>query len=1161
MSPASSKPIKRRSQWYRWTMRLLVASVTLVMVVIVVTEIVLSSNIPKRIVIAQVQRTLGLRVTADSVSTGWFGHTTLRNVTVSLPLASRAFLEMPEMRVTHQFLPILVATQSLTVKAISLDQPKIYVTQDRDGRWNLQDVAEILLRLGANPQPGSNPTNTPLALPTIKLTQGEIDVIDKNGRTAAITPINVMGEPSNALVWQYDASCESADGPNFTATGRVAPSDSFSHELDFSASRLSSLASLWVSNFDPSASIKGHWRGSKAGDGVSGRLQLQSAQYGTVRAEQGDIAISTSADSLTARPGRLIVQTGQADYSSLAINGGSISVDPIGAKAAGVEISALNGRLVADGAYTFADESGNLHAEWKSLAPGAALTSSGALDASLRTTWPDQKAIKAELYTTGTASRFTYAIHALLDGAGKSWDNAAWTLAAPTLQCNGKQSLTLDHLTAHLTSSPGQIALADVTLPGSTPLLGSGAFHFDKQHPSLAGGDWWLYLQGQNWAIPNADGAAIGFGVNAWGNSTEIRLQQLYGVVGRIFAGVQGYYRYAQPKPVDLNLSVCELPSIAGTSANLIRGNVRGEAQLSGTIKPLNLDASGQFHGDNVVINDQPPQQFALKFTAGVRDQLVRLQTEELKLLGGEWSLQGRIPARDPAHGDAPDLTLVVHDLPLANLGQLFHQPDVAGTAGGSIELDIDAPSADHLSGQGHFDAKDVSASQFRADSVATDVSIGNGVVAISPISLSKGNGRVRATISAQLRHPTLLNASLDATEWPVQIGSATARVAAHCEKLSIDAVKQTAVGEIRFDTTADLHDRPLLKADGKIGVDGRVLSARGLRASILGGDASGWATVDIDNPLASRGSLRWDELNLSELASYDSVYQNATGFLTGRADMAPTTDPRALAPLLLDVATVGQSSKFRSVQFSHVHLPIFLDRDRAVLAGGTADVAGGTIGLFARASIHDANTLSSQFEARLTNLDLEQLLHAADKTEADKLKSYPGELDGVISIVGDPRNRMALFGSASLAVHDSDLANFGPFAVLYDTMHLGGTIGKKVGVGTIDARYDNDNLIISSLRYFNRGIDAYGLARISELSQYPQCPISGELVGTYQPLKNINLPFFADADKIFSVLQSNLTSIVIGGTISQPSYLPESAAVIGTAMRTFLLGDVPQPK
>jgi hypothetical protein len=185
-------------------------------------------------------------------------------------------------------------------------------------------------------------------------------------------------------------------------------------------------------------------------------------------------------------------------------------------------------------------------------------------------------------------------------------------------------------------------------------------------------------------------------------------------------------------------------------------------------------------------------------------------------------------------------------------------------------------------------------------------------------------------------------------------------------------------------------------------------------------------------------------------------------------------------------------------------------------------------------------------------------LIHAADKTEADKIKAYPGRLSGTISVVGDPRDKLQLFGQASLQIHDSDLANFGPFAVLYDTMHLGGNAGKPIGEGTLEARYDNDNLIISSLRYFNRGVDAYGLATIGKVSKYPACPLSGEVVGTLAPLRNIKLPFFADADKIFSVLQANLTSIVISGTLANGgTYLPESAAAIGSAMRNFLLGDV----
>jgi hypothetical protein len=1163
MPEIAQQPPPRKFSLRRWMLRFLVAAVTLCIVVFAVVEIVLSTSIPRRIVIAQVQQVLGLRITADSVSTGWLGHTTLRNVTVSLPLAEHAFLQMPELRVTHTVLPIVLLTQSVDIQSIALDQPRIYVTQDRDGRWNLQDVVRILLRIGGNGQPQSNQQSSPLVLPRVALGDGEIDVKDSMGRQAIIAPLNVSGLSILPLVWQYDASCDTAMGAHLKLTGRVAPNDNFSHELNFSASNLASLLKPWIADFDPAASVTGHWRGAKTADGVAGRLQLRSLNYEGVSAEQGDVAIAAAGDSITASASRLVVHVGNGLLASFAVTGGSFSLDSTAAKANALEISALNGRILANGSIGFADQSGALHVEWKTLAPIPTIRSSGSFDAMLRGNWPDQKSLKVDVATTGMAAQGNYAAHIVLAGGGKAWNAANWTVTAPTLQWSGKQPVVLDHLAAHLATLPGQITLADVSLPGSNSVAGEGRLRFDQQNPFSSAYNWWLFLQGQNWTIPHGAGASLAFGFNAWGDHTQIRLQQAFGIVGRIYAGLEGYYRYGESKPVDLNLSVCELPAPVAGSPDVIQGKVRGDGVLAGTLFPLSLDARGQFHGDQIVIDDRPPQQFKLKFTAGLHDQFFQFHTEELSLLGGEWSLHGQIPARDSAHGDSPDITLRVHDLPLANVGDLIHQNRIGGIAAGSLELDIDEPALDQISGAGHFQATDVRARQFQADSISTEVSVQDGLLELSPIDLKLSEGRAQAKVSAKLSNPQLLTASLDATGWPVDIGQARAVIAANTQNLVIDASTQSANGQVTFDASATLRDRPLLTADGKLGVAGRVVNLQSLNAKILEGDASGSATVDIDHPLASRGTLRWDALNLSELASYNNIYQTGAGFLTGRADLAPTTDPRALGPLMLDIAAVGQSVKFRSVQFTEAHLPIYFDTDRAVLSGGKINIGGGNIALFARASLHQEGTLSTLVEANLDNLDLEQLLHAADTSEADKFKSYPGRLSGLISVVGDPRDRLQLFGSASLQIHDSDLGNFGPFAVLYDTMHLGGTVGKKVGEGTLEARYDNDNLIISSLRYYNRGIDAYGLATIQNLSRAPKSALSGELVGTYQPLKNINLPFFADANKIFSVLQANLTSIVIGGTLEHghQTYVPESAAAIGSAMRTFLVGDVPEPK
>jgi hypothetical protein len=1162
MTQTVAQPQTHRSSLRRWTLRFLVAALTLIIVIVVVTQIVLGTAIPRQIVVAQVQRILGLHITAKEVSTGWFGHTTLRDVTVSLPLAEHAFLEMPELRVDHTILPILLITQSIDIKSIALDHPKVYVTQDRDGRWNLEDVAQTLSRLGSSgPSPSGQP-NSPLVLPKIDLRDGEIDITDNASRHATIAPLVVVGKPANALVWNYDVSCKTESGAQITLIGRVAPNDNFSHEVAFSLSHLDSLAKPWVANFDPNAAVEGNWRGAQTADGIAGRLQLRSVKYGEASTE-GTIDISASGARAAATIASLTFRAGGSSFKSFKVTSGALSIDSNNATCNGLQISGLDGRALVNGSFAFADQSGDLHADWNALQPVPTVSSSGSIDTKLRSNWPDQRVVNVEIRTNGSAAANTYKSVIALNGSGKSWDAANWTLTAPTLQWSGKQSVVLDHLIAHFATTPGQLTLADINLPGTNTLVGGGGLTFDHKKFFDPNYNWWLYLQGQNWAIPNLPPASLAFGVNAWGDQAQIRLEQVFGIVGRIFAGVDGYYRFTKPKPVDLDLSICELPAPVGNAPDIIQGKVRGEGVLSGTAFPLSLDASGQLHGEQIVFDNRPPQRIDVKCTAALHHDLFAFDTEELSLFGGQWSMHGQIPARDKKHGDAPDITVRVHDLPLANIGDLVDQPGIAGLAAGSLEVDIDEPALNQITGSGHFQAKDVRVRQFKADSAAGDVSLHDGLLEVSPIKLQLNAGHATAKLSTKLSNPLLLTASLDASDWPVSAGPVTAVVSAKTENLSIDAGAQSANGQLHFGASATLQGRPLLAGDGSVGVSGRVINLQKLNAKILDGSASGSATVDIDHPLDARGTLRWDALNLSELAGYNNIYQSAAGFLTGRADLSPTNDSRALGPLMLDIASVGQAGRFRSVQFTELHLPIFFDTDRAVLSGGKIDVAGGSIGLFGRASLHIQDAVSTLVEAKLDDLDLEQLFHAADKSEADKIKSYPGRLSGTVSIVGDPRDKLQLFGQASLQIHDSDLGNFGPFAALYNTMHLGGNAGKAIGEGTVEARFDNDSLIVSSLRYFNRGVDAYGLATIGSISKYPDCPLSGEVVGTLAPLRNIKLPFFADADKIFSVLQTNLTSIVLGGTLEpgKQTYVPESAAAIGSAMRTFLLGDVPQPK
>ena len=119
----------------RWLRRILFAVLVLIGLALVVTQVILWTDYPRRIVLSLVQRELGLRVEAASMSPGWLGNTTLHDVKLSLPLADASFFDVPEMRVEHTALLPLAATRKFELDAVELHRPNLVVRRDQHGRW------------------------------------------------------------------------------------------------------------------------------------------------------------------------------------------------------------------------------------------------------------------------------------------------------------------------------------------------------------------------------------------------------------------------------------------------------------------------------------------------------------------------------------------------------------------------------------------------------------------------------------------------------------------------------------------------------------------------------------------------------------------------------------------------------------------------------------------------------------------------------------------------------------------------------------------------------------------------------------------------------------------------------------------------------------------
>ena len=650
---------------------MLVALITLLVVVIVTAQIVFTTTIPKQIVIAQVEKILGLRVTAASLSTGWLGHTTLRDVQVSLPLSEKAFCTVRALRVSHTNLPLLALTQSITIYSIDLDRPILTVTQDRFDRWNLQDVAELLLKLGGQNQAQQTPgKSSPLVLPNVGVSDGDIELTDNKNRHASLTPLVMIGSSEN-LVWTYDASMNSPDGESAAFSGRVVPSNNFTHEVKFQISGLAPLLKPWIANFDPTAKIGGSWKGALADGGVSGRLLLDNLQYSAIAAEHGDFTVRVANGAVIVGPSSLSAHAENRPLLSLNVTGGSIRADAASAKIDQLNLTAFGGQVRLDGTLAFADLSGKLSASWNQLHPAKGVDSTGSVTATVQPQWPARHTVTAELVSNGSALGSPYSTDIHINAAGTNWDAATVTVDAPTLRYDWKTPLRLDGLVAHLISDPGKIALTDVSIsrlgPSAGTVAGSGALTFDAKNPDLSHYDWWAYFTGQNLTVPPIPNSTVqpppvAGSFDAWGNQQDACLRNAYAVIGSIFATADGVYHISNPKPVDANVFIAELstPATSPTTApSFVQGHLRGDAHLTGTVAPLELAMEGQLHGRGLIIGDRPLDNVDVKCMGTADRSHVVIDSDELHLLGGQWKLHAQVPGNH----EMSEATVQFHDL------------------------------------------------------------------------------------------------------------------------------------------------------------------------------------------------------------------------------------------------------------------------------------------------------------------------------------------------------------------------------------------------------------------------------------------------------------------------------------------------------------------
>jgi hypothetical protein len=1187
----------------RWLLRIFVTFIILLIVGIITVQIVLSTSVPRNLVLGQVQKALGLRISAESLSTGWWGDSSLHNVTLSLPLAGESFLNVKTLRVRHTILPAILIGRDVKLTALEFDGPELLVRQEVTGRWNVLDVLDLLRRAGGGQQAADTSKDKKsdrAEIPEIVVKDGTVRVIDQRRRTAVISPVNLQGHPDGALVWRYDVTAGPADQPQFHLLGKLAPGGEWRHEVAITMADLEPWIGPWTANFSTNfreainrSVVNGQWRGEVVNGSVKGLLELTDFHAGPVAAK-GVVNLGYADGAWSGQSSSLQISGVPGAPSAIAITSGAVVLEGSTVRTENLLATVAAGDVRIDGKYDWDQQSGDLHADWHHLIAPANFNQSGSLEAHTRNNFPGVQHVEANLTSSGSAPGYAWETTLKLDGAGKTFDAVNWDLTAQKLQLTrGKVVANLDGLTAKLEHTPKRLKLAQLSIPPGLLSAGRprGSLHGEGYYqyagkPGNAAGDWWLLVTGEDWHIDPNSKAKTQFSLDVSGdlhaaNKGEwARIEDFYARTG---TGVQtsatGSISYlATGRPIEMWVYMWYPPfSLNAYDAGVFMqgGEFRSKLHVRGGAWPLRLDVDGDLQGREVYLHGRPIGDVAMVLAGTAEspakgdplDYVIKLKTEKLHIFDGIWNVQAAYANVDRS----TDVQIDLDTLSLEKLdGFISPPPKLRGTL--AANWTMHAPHLDFsrlkIDSRVPWKIRGFAAGAVSADEINGEIHADEGNVNIDHVSIRKTTGgEINAGVSFRLKTPSQMKVGATASAWPIALpGASVLAYGQTNQPIEIDLKNRRFVGSFKLDAYPALGEMKagVLRTEGRL--DGRTIALTKIGGETLGGSINGSASYDLDDLLKARADLNIDQIDSAQLIKLFPQASGLTGSFSASAKLGPPQEARPIGPLQLMLKLDGTGAKWKTIQLGPADINAFYDRSatnrepRFVVDDSKLSLAGGEVKVFGRASKHPLGVAATQpsawsFNVQLDgqNLDLNQLVHAGDARAADT----PGRMSSQISLLGNPSDKRRIVGKGSIKLIDSDLADNTIISTLYSLLSV--QLGPKVptGRGSMTFQLEGGNMNITNFYYFNRGVEAHGTGQIADVWKAGDALVAGYVIGSIRPLKDLKLPFAADFDQILSVVQRGVTTVHVTGPVNKPKVEPALFGDMGNALRTLILGDV----
>ena len=1011
-----NKPARRRSRLRRWLWRVGIFVVGTLLLFFIIIQIILWTGLPKNIVVGQVEQGLGLRMGVKSLSTSWLGHTSLENATIALPLSEQAFFDVQELKVDHTNLLGILLGWPVEINQIHLTKPVLYVRQNAAGKWNVQEVAELLARvLGKKTGQQTQATGVP-SLPEVHIDDMTIVILNNRNQEVRVEPVNVVGEPDSPVAWKYDVEIPSQQPnvpPHLSFLGRIAPGGLWEHQATIWMHDVLPWVKPFAPQFNQDVAFHGTWNGQLTSSGVGGFLQILDAHVGAYRAE-GAMKASQSEGKIAINPDNLrLVKTIAAEAGkpaseiSVSIPSGTIDYDGKVARATQVQLNLLGGPAVFNGWFEPDIRQGALEAFWQKMVfAKAGVTQSGKLNVTFSQPIAAPIQISAVASSSGSAPQGTFDAVLKADVTGQSFNDLTWNVTTPQLAYyRPPQPVILNGLNAsgtfHLDPQHQLVQMNRISLPTDNRLAGTASFDFDSMQGQL-------HIEGQDWPIHFVEGTHLAFVVDAAGRGMtstadpkkrafHADLNQFTLRSGDTHINLTGSYDSDKPKPLNVHVDFENTPGAAAETGApaLVHGELNGTADLNGTCSPLALDLKGSLTGRDAVVLGHKIGDIKTQVTGGIDQSKAQVRADGIPFLDGIWNFGATYVMKEdnkPIYATTVDFS--VERLPLPSVMAFLDAPTVSGTFAGHWYIYFPGlkPDPDKMAITGGGNVRNLAASSFAADELSFNTTLQNSVLKIDPIKLTRGNyGRIDAQAQLDLNNLKQIKAAVTFTGFPIDLASqgvnlqlfggavnsgdettlqpitiylADAKAkdpAARILRADADFNLRTVIS---IESQKDEHGQQTFQPEGDIRTNaklrGRLLQVTQIDGDLVGGKLSGGGVsdlTDLDHIYhTTRLYAAWDKILSERLVRLYPAMKGFGGTYSGQVQIQPASNPRPLEPLAIDVYSQPAAGHWRTVEIGDAEVHAYLGPHRLVASDSKPcllRLSGGTVNYWFNSSDH----------------------------------------------------------------------------------------------------------------------------------------------------------------------------------------------------------------